>query len=72
LFLVGWWLVGWLVGCCLVGRLVGWLVVGWLGWLVGPSVGRLVGPYVPTMKFCEISLRGKLVTWQLLRDWGLE
>jgi hypothetical protein len=29
------------------------------------------GPSVSTMKFCEICLRRKLVTLQLLRAWGL-
>jgi hypothetical protein len=39
--------------------------VGWsVGWLVGPSVR----PSVPTMKFCEICLRGKLVMSRLLRE----
>lgn len=33
--LVGWVVVGWLVGCWLIGWLVGLLVVGWLvDWLI--------------------------------------
>jgi hypothetical protein len=40
----------------------------YVGWSIGPLVGWSLRPYVPTMKFCEICLCGKLVMSQLLRE----